>query len=51
MRVFDDAEHVAPGIEHVGDEDAFAHVLDLATRLRAEFEQPGVGRLTSLTPQ
>src|SRR5688572_10904590 len=42
VRVFDDPEHIAPGIEHIGDENAFAHVLDLATRRGSEFEQPGV---------
>ena len=42
VRVFDDAEHIAPRIEHVGDANAFAHVLDLAARRGAELEQPGV---------
>src|SRR6185436_5550137 len=39
MRVFDDAEHIAPGIEHVRDADALAHVRDLGMRLGAELEQ------------
>src|SRR5688572_590986 len=42
IRVFDDPEHIAPGIEHVGDENALAYVLDLAARGGAELQQTGI---------
>ena len=42
VRIFDDAEHIAPGIEHVGDANSLAHVLDLGARRGAELEQARV---------
>ena len=52
IRVFDDAEHIAERIEHVGHANAFAHILDLRTRRGAELEQARDARRSmSLTPQ
>ena len=51
IRVFDDAEHIAPRIEHVGHANALAHILDLRARLGAELEQTRIRGLMSFTPQ
>src|SRR5688572_10683230 len=42
MRVFDDAEHIAPGIEHVGGANIITDVRDIGARLSSELEQPGM---------
>ncbi len=43
MRVFDDAEHIAPGIEHVGGADAVTHVRDFGARLSPQLLQSREG--------
>src|SRR4051812_43914995 len=39
MRVFDDTDHVAPRIEHVGHANTFSYILNVRSRTCAEFEQ------------
>ena len=51
VRILDDAEHIAPRIEHVGHANALAYILDLGARRGAELQQPRMRGAMSLTPQ